>query len=168
MLRQAVVMALLLGAIHSSNAAPPSVESLDRLIKVTESEQLLASMQPQLDAMINRSIQSALKGRTPTAAQQQALDRYAQRVRTILDEELAWPQLRERMLRIYADALTQEEVDGMLAFYATPAGQAVIKKMPRLMQTLMADMQQRMTPMIGKVEQASRELARELREADAK
>jgi uncharacterized protein len=44
-------------------------------------------------------------------------------------------------IRIYSEALTQQELDGMLAYYKTPAGEAVIKKLPRLSQEMSREMQ---------------------------
>ncbi len=34
---------------------------------------------------------------------------------------------------IYAEVFTEEELDAMLAFYTSPAGQSMIKKMPQMM-----------------------------------
>ncbi len=64
--------------------------------------------------------------------------------------------------RIYMESFTQDEVDGMLAFYATPAGQALIKKMPVAMQKTMEAMQQMMGPMMQKLQAIQSESIAEL------
>ncbi len=35
-------------------------------------------------------------------------------------------------MRTYRESFTQDELDGMTAFYKTPAGQAVVKKMQQI------------------------------------
>lgn len=56
------------------------------------------------------------------------------------------PQMEASTEKIYADNLTNEEVAGAIAFYRTPVGQSLLKKMPTLttqgMQAGQAMMQQ--------------------------
>lgn len=56
----------------------------------------------------------------------------------IRDEVLAalkesLPLLMDQVSLIYAEVFTEEELDAMLAFYTSPAGQSMIKKMPQMM-----------------------------------
>lgn len=44
------------------------------------------------------------------------------------------PELTARMVQIYQDAYTEEELIELLAFYETPIGRKMIKMMPRLTQ----------------------------------
>src|ERR1019366_4745218 len=46
--------------------------------------------------------------------------------------------------KVYTDTYTEEEIDGILAFYKSPAGKAFIQKMPEVMQRLMPVMMQMM------------------------
>ena len=57
------------------------------------------------------------------------------------------------------------EIDGMIAFYKTPAGQAVIKKMPALMQQIMAEMPAMMGPLMQKMQPLAQQLAADLKAA---
>src|SRR5262249_25615685 len=72
-----------------------------------------------------------------------------------MKEALKWDDLKQMYFQIYSESFTQEEVDGMLAFYESPAGKAVIKKMPVVMQKSMTQVQQRILPLVQKsVEEA--------------
>ncbi len=56
----------------------------------------------------------------------------------IQDETMAarkesMPLLMDEMAAIYVRILTEEELDAMLAFYRSPAGQSMLKKMPEMM-----------------------------------
>ena len=70
-------------------------------------------------------------------------------------------------LRIYQDSLNQAEVDGMIAFYKTPAGQAVIKKLPVLVQKVMAELPVIMGPVMQKIQPLAMELDAEMKAAEA-
>ena len=64
---------------------------------------------------------------------------------------MQWSALEPRFIEIYQASFTQAEVDGMLAFYRSPAGQAVIAKMPGAMQRTMVVMQELMNGMMPRL-----------------
>jgi hypothetical protein len=69
---------------------------------------------------------------------------------------LTWKKLEPQYIRLYQESFTEEEVAGMLSFYRTPAGQAVIDKMPVLMQRTMVDVQKMIvgiTPQMKKIQE---------------
>jgi hypothetical protein len=41
-------------------------------------------------------------------------------------------KIRPELVKAYAETFTDEEIDGMLAFYETPAGRAVVTKIPSI------------------------------------
>ncbi len=122
-------------------AAPSSEGSIKQLLAITHAQKLVDGMRGQFDSLMNNIIQQALKGKTPTAKQQQAIENMKNRMVALIQGELAWGKLEPLYLRLYQESFTEEEVAGMLSFYETPAGQAVIYKMPVLMQKTMVDMQ---------------------------
>jgi hypothetical protein len=64
---------------------------------------------------------------------------------------------------VYRDSFTQGDVDAMIGFYRSNAGQAVIRKMPAVMQASMAEMQNRMKPMMQKLKRIEEETVAEIR-----
>ena len=81
----------------------------------------------------------------------------------ILKEMFEWNKLEPMYLRVYQKSFTQQEVDGMIAFYKTPAGQAVISKMPVVMQNTMNEMQQMMGPMMQKIQRMQQDVVAEMK-----
>jgi len=77
-------------------------------------------------------------------------------------EMLDWDKLEPMYMRIYQKSLTQQDVDGMIAFYETPSGQALINKMPVIMQNTMAEMQQVMRPMMERIERMQQTIMAEM------
>lgn len=137
-------------------AEPASESSIKQLLAVTQAQKLVEGMRGQFDLLMNNAIEQALKGKTPTAKHQQAIDNMKNRMVALLQGELTWEKLEPQYLRLYQDSFTEEEVAGILSFYETPAGQAIIYKMPVLMQKSMIEMQKRMggiVPQIQKIQE---------------
>ena len=147
---------ILLFSSTSVIAAPASDASIKQLLAVTQSQRLLGTMRSQIDVAIDKAIQQALKGNTPSASQQQAITNMKKKMATLLQGELNWEKLEPVYVRIYKESFTEEEVAGMLVFYKTPAGQAVVTKMPLVMQKSLQEIQTTvagLTPQIQKIQQ---------------
>lgn len=135
-------------------AAPASEASVKELLAVTRTQELVDGVQGQFDSLMEASVQQALKGKTPTPKQQQAIANMKNRMLALVQGELAWEKRESRNLRLYQETFTEEEIADMLTFYKTPAGQAVIQKMPVLMQKTMVDIQKtivEMAPQMQKI-----------------
>jgi hypothetical protein len=82
----------------------------------------------------------------------------------IMKEEINPEALEPTYIEIYQKTLTQQEVDGMLAFYKTDAGKALVTKMPIIMRQASEIMMQRMQKIFPKLQQAQEEMMRRLKE----
>jgi hypothetical protein len=146
-------------------AAPPSDGSLKQLLAVTQARKLLDGMRAQFDSLMNNAIQQELKGKTPTAKQQQAIANMRKRMVALMQGALAWEKIEPMYLRLYKESFTEEEVAGMLSFYKTPAGQAVINKMPVMMQKTMLELQKMMSGMAPQMQKIEQDFVAELKAA---
>jgi hypothetical protein len=93
------------------------------------------------------------------------LKKYTGKMMKILEEELSWEKMKDDYVDIYVRTYTEDEIRAIADFYKTPAGQAFIEKMPKLMQEAMALSQRSMQGYMHKIEQLSSEMAKELEEA---
>ncbi len=151
------VLIVFLFCSTSAMAAPASESSIKQLLAVTQAKKLVDGMSVQLDSMMSNTIRQALAGKTPTARQQKAIENMKNRTVALIHGELEWEKLEPMYIRLYKESFTEEEVAGMLSFYKTPAGQAVIYKMPVLMQKTMENMQkmtERITPEMQKIQES--------------
>jgi hypothetical protein len=153
---------LLLAGPTVANDAPASDESIQELLVLTDAHKLIDTMKVQVQAMIRTSSKQAMQGKTITPEKQAILDRMQAKMEAALDEMLNWDALQAMYLRTYRASFTQDELDGMMAFYRTPAGIAMIKKMPLVMQNVMGEMQSVMKPMQVKMREIQRETMQEL------
>ena len=162
---------LVLAALSSPAFAappPPNEDSIRRLLEVTEARKLLDAMMAQIDTLMRRNMEQALRGRQLTPEQEAIIARMRGRMADAFREEMTWEKLEPLYVRVYRDSFTQDEVDGMLAFYRTDAGRALIVKMPAVVQTTMGEMQQRMQPPIVKMRTIEEEALAELRATERK
>src|SRR5262249_48774124 len=91
----------------------------------------------------------------PTPEQQAFLDEGKARMIAVMQGEMQWEKLEPSYIDIYRKSFTDEELQGMLAFYRTPTGQAVINKLPVVLKhsiDMMHDMVQRIVPQIVKIQ----------------
>ena len=160
------VLAIFLFVSIATFAAPASEDSIRQLLAVTKMKGTLDGIQNQFKEMMHNTVQQALRGRIPTLEQQEAIDRMENKLLAIVQRELSWEKIEPMYIHLYQELFTEEEIAGMLSFYGTPAGQAVVNKMPTLIQRSMLEVQetqQRLGPEIRRIQQ---EFISEFRAAD--
>src|ERR1035437_8131604 len=143
----------------STQAAPPTNKSVEKLLELSKAGKLMDSVFSQMDGMMKTSMKQVTKGKPLSAEEQAIMDR--QQTKMIA-------KMKEPFVQVYRETFSQGEVDGLIAFYQSPTGQAFVDKQPELMKNTMAIMQQRMGPMMQKIQQMSEETAKELQAAKAK
>ncbi len=146
---------------------PPSEASLRELLAVTEAKQLIDNSMSQIDAAIQNGVKQGLQGRVLTPEQEKILDEMRANLLVIFGEEFTWAKLEPAFIDVYQRSLTQSEVDGMIAFYKTPAGRAVIAKMPLIMQNTMQMVQGQLGGMMPRIQQVQREAVEKLEKTTA-
>lgn len=137
-------------------AAPPSDQSIEQLLRVMQVETMFNEMMSQMDSAMRtgmeQGVQESLKGKPPTPAQQAQIDTFQKKFSAAIKDELSYPKLKDVYLQVYRETFSQEEINGIIAFYGSPAGQAMVKKTPGAMQKASALMQTRIAPMTQKLE----------------
>jgi hypothetical protein len=151
----------------STPAAPPSDQSINQLLQLTKVDKLADSVFTQMDGMMKASIQQATKGKPLSADEQAVLDRQQAKMAGIMKEELSWAKMKDLYVQVYRETFSQEEIDGLIAFYQTPVGQSFVRKQPELTKRTMAILQQRMAPMMQRIQKMSEATALELQKAKA-
>jgi len=153
-MRNSFILSLLLSASVVCSAAPPSTESIDTLLVVTKSEALVSTMHAQMEQMMGQTLTGMLGGRKITEEQKRVIEAAPKQFSIIMKEELSWANMKPMYVSIYQETFTQEEIDGLIAFYRSPAGAAFIDKMPVVMQKSAIIMQARMPQLMEKMRTA--------------
>ena len=165
MKRLILALALACSAALAAAETNPSEASVKELLTLTDVSKMLDSMWGQIDGAMKGMIAQNTQGQQLNAAQQAAIAEFQSKYLALMREELSWAKMETLFVRVYQNSLNQEEIDGMIAFYKTPAGQAVIKKMPALMQQIMAEMPAMMGPLMQKLQPIAQEFEAELKAA---
>lgn len=162
----ALAVSLMVTQVHAqAEEVPPSDASVQELLQTMHAADLIGNAQQQFDSMFQSMTQQVTQGKPATPEQQKALDNFHGKMKEILHKELGWESMQPIIVQIYQKSLNQDEVNGMIAFYKTPTGQAVIKKMPLIMQNTMSLMQQKMPHMVQEIQQAAKESFKDLKPA---
>lgn len=148
-----------------ARAAEPTAESVEELLRVTQSEAMLETLYGQFEGGMRAGMQQAVAGQRLSEKQQSILDNAPREFASVLREELAWAKVKPIYVGIYRESFTQEEIDGMLAFYKSPVGQAFVRKMPQVMQRSGQVMQVLSAPMVEKMRAAMERAVAQARSA---
>ena len=111
---------------------------IEEMLQLTHAERMIAQV---LDQM-NNVITSQLAKTDVPAKDRQAQEEMQQKMMKMLANRLSWEKAKPAFIQIYAETFTESDIDGILAFYKSPAGQAMLDKMPQLVQKSMAVGQQ--------------------------
>jgi hypothetical protein len=162
MTKRILVALVFVGSAFLANAAVPTPQSIEKMLALTQAEKILDALKPQMTAMIKASMDQMLKDRKPSAEERKILDTYAEESMDVVNKELTMDRLIPLYVQVYASHFTQEEVDGMIAFYESPVGKSMVAKTPQVMQGVMAGMQPLMAPMSEKIQAAAQRMANAL------
>ena len=165
-MRYAIIFALITAVTFSTQAAPPSDSSVDELLKCLQVDKLLSQaltqMNQGLTKAVDQKLQQTIGDRELTAPQKAAIERFRAKFSKTLQDELSVDKVRAIYLQCYKETFSQDEVDGIIAFYKSPPGQAVSEKYPQVMQKAQTLMQAKMGPMSNKVSAAMDQMIKEL------
>jgi hypothetical protein len=165
-------VALAVAAMQPAFAEGPlaSEAAVRELMQIAQIRELHEGTVGQMDAYMNEAMNRALAGRVPSPEQQAVLDDAKAKIIAAVQEELKWDVLEPQYVEIYRKSFTDEELNGILAFYRTSAGQAMIRKMPVVMKhsmDLMQDMVGRVTPKLREIQVEALQKLEQLEQAGA-
>jgi hypothetical protein len=141
---------------------PASDASIKQLLEVVQVRKLVEAMTTQMDLMMKQAVEQATHGEQIPPRIQQDIDKRQAEIRAAVKEALDWNKMEPVYMRVYQKSFTQQEVDGLIAFYKTPAGQALVNKMPVVMQNAVNETQQLMQPMIERIRKMQQEVSAEV------
>ncbi len=153
MLRSIALTAALAISLQA-HAAPASQASVEKTLELMRAEQTIQAVWGPVEANMRQMAAQARGNKPATPEQQAAEDRSIQRAMAVMHEEMNWQKMKPQYVKLYEDTFSQEEINGLNAFYSSPAGQAYLAKMPMLMQHTMQLMQATMQSITPRLKQA--------------
>lgn len=142
--------------------SPPSAASISQLLQVTQAHKLLDSTMARMDGMMRPSVAQAADGKPLDAGEQKIIDAQIGKMDDLMKREMSWNSMQPMYVDLYSKTFSQQDIDGMLAFYRSPAGQSMVAKMPALMAQLMQALQAKMGALMPQIQQISRDTTAQL------
>ncbi|WP_250622878.1 DUF2059 domain-containing protein [Pinirhizobacter soli] len=142
--------------------APPSEASIHELMDVTHAQKLVDGIIDQTNGLMLKSVQQANGGAPLDPQEKKIAARAVGKLTDVMRQQMSWEKMQPMMIDLYKKTFSQNEINDMLAFYRTPSGQAVIQKMPALMNQTMAISQAKIQAMLPQIRDISAEMGQEL------
>lgn len=101
---------------------------------------MLKGIQQEMQGMI----QNAMGTKQMTPQQTKLTQDYMAQSMAVVNQNLGWSSLEPEYVKLYATTYSESEIDGIMSFYKSAAGQAMLAKSPQLSQGAMQIVRGRM------------------------
>lgn len=148
-----MICALILTPLACADEAAKTVkiEQLLTLMNVAQQQkQMMAQMSQMVLAQVKEQI--ARQGNVSQDEMAKMEDRQ-KRLFALIGEKTSWENMKPVYLKAYADTFSEGEIDGIVAFYKTPAGKAMVDKQPLLNTKIMASLRAQMGELMPRIEE---------------
>ncbi|HZD50199.1 MAG TPA: DUF2059 domain-containing protein [Silvibacterium sp.] len=126
------------------------VRELLALMHLEQSNRSL--VQAELDRIESQSRQQ-LAGVSLDPDQAESYVKFQRKVEALLRGSWNWKLVEPEFVKLYSDTYSEEELDGILAFYHSPVGQAMLAKTPELTAKSIDISRRRMAALAPKIQQ---------------
>jgi hypothetical protein len=140
----------------------PTDDSVRQLLQIQKAQNVLEQVSKQMDATFTAMINQQLQNKALSAEDQQRVEAGRTRLKAFTSKLLNWETMEPMYLKIYEDSFSQSEIDSMIAFYSSPAGQAVVAKLPLVAQNTLSAMQQQIKSLMPQAQQIAKDTAAEI------
>jgi hypothetical protein len=127
---------------------------IEEMIRLTHADRMIQQMTDQIKTM-----QAAQLSKMDIPAdERQAAGELQQKILALVSDRLSWDKAKPVFVKVYSDTFTEQEIGAIVEFYKSPAGQAMLEKMPLLIQRSMAVGQQLMGDLAPEIKRMTEEL----------
>jgi len=151
-----------IASISLAADTPPTEASIKQLLEVVQAHKLIETTMTQMDGFMKKIMEQATEGQNLSPKIQKDIARLHDEMMSAVNEILDWNKLEPMYVRVYQKSFTQDEVNGMIAFYKTPTGQALLNKMPVVMQNTLNEVQGMIQPIMQRIQRMQQEVVAEI------
>ena len=127
----AVAFLFALPSAHADEASKRA--KIEELFTIEKLDAVMQQMATQSLDRNRKLVQNMLAGKQMTTIDKRIVDLYMTRMYEVVNAQLSWEKLKPAYVNLYASTYSEEEVDGILAFYKSSVGQAMLAKNPDLL-----------------------------------
>ena len=163
----ALALSLSFALTGPANAAQASRASLEALFQLIHADTMIDAVYTNMQKSMSQVFARDASQRGASPARQRIEAKAIDDMMVLVRSEYNWAVMEPEMIDAYQKTFTEEEITAMINFYATPAGQAAITKMPQLMQSMMAGSQARMQALLPRIRAIAEKARADADAADA-
>ena len=156
-----LILALTLAPIARADDASKATK-IGELFALTHVDHLMAQMADGMLAQMNGMMKQQIAGSDLNQKQQAIMSDFSTKVSGMVKAQLAWDKLRPQFTELYATTYTESEIDAILVFYRSPAGQTMLAKLPELNARSLQIGQSQVTTLIPQLRQMSQDFAQQM------
>jgi hypothetical protein len=107
---------------------------VEEFFKLAQLDDVLRQALGQVRAQMQSGISQQILGEKPLSPEEKKqVEDFQNKLNDLIADALSWENLKPGYVKIYVDAFTEEQIDGIVAFYKSPPGQAMVAKTSTLL-----------------------------------
>ena len=152
----AVICAILFCSLSRADEASKAAK-VDQLLIVMNIEQQQKQMMDQMSQMVIGQLKDQMsKQGNVSAAEMAKMEDRQKRLFALISERTSWARMKPVFAKAYSDTFSESEIDGIVTFYKSPPGQAMVSKQPSLNAKIMESVQAQMADLMPEIEKIIR------------
>jgi uncharacterized protein len=167
--RPALALAMAIATLATppltAQEARPTEASVRRVLAAAHLDTILDTYSTQIESSLRSGVQRELAGQTLNAQQSAIMQQMQDKLVALMREEMDWKRMEPQIIELYLNTFTQREVNGMLKWYTSPTGKAVVAKEPLVAQQVSDYAQERVQDVVPKLMQLQKDTIAQLKAA---
>jgi uncharacterized protein len=148
----ALALALMAGGSLATAQDATKQTKIEQILALTNADAVMDQIFAQIKTMTATMVPPGASSDQQIRAQE-----IQGKLLDLIKARMSWDKLRVQYVKIYDATFSDEEIDGMLAFYQSPAGRGMLKKMPQLLSQAMAIVQTQMGDIMPEIQRIVQE-----------
>ena len=127
---------------------------IEEIFRLTKTDEMQKQMMSQMGVMMKQQLPSEMTSEQKTGVVDSSLT-----LMNFMSKKLSWDAMKPDYIHLYDETYTEDEISGILLFYQSAPGQAMLAKSQTLMANTMTLMQKRMAEIKPEIEEIIRKSA---------
>ena len=144
-MRDFILIGLLAPALLCAQQTTKTAK-IEELFRITKVDQMQKQMMTQMGAMMKQQ-------------QSGTMNVDSQKIMDFVAQKMSWESMKPDFIKLYDETYTEDEISGILMFYESAPGQALLAKSPLLMSNTMVLIQKRVTDMKPEMDKMIKDMA---------
>jgi uncharacterized protein len=143
---------ILLATSLASGQGLSKEAKIERLLELTNGQATMNQVFEQMKAAMAPAIPADATREQRAKSQELQI-----KILDLMKSRMSWEKVRPAYVKAYSETFSEDEINGILAFYESPAGRAMQAKMPIFVSKVMALAQAQASELMPEIQRMTRE-----------